>query len=72
MAGKNFIDWNGSNNLDPQDLVTGVAMDAAEDDDADAQQDKRSAPPIGSSGCMLSVLVIISVILNATFVIILL
>lgn len=27
MARNNFIDWNGSGNLDSQDLVTGVGMD---------------------------------------------
>lgn len=30
MARRNFIDWNGSGRLDPQDLVTGVAMDTVE------------------------------------------
>jgi hypothetical protein len=65
MSRRNFIDWNGSGNLDPQDLVTGVAMDTVEQEEEHEQRASKTPPP-GASGCMLNTFLLAFIVLIAT------
>jgi hypothetical protein len=63
MAGRSFIDWNGSGGLDSQDLVTGVALDTAERDNEEAESDQQSFQvpnPVqqSASGCLFPTMVL--------------
>jgi hypothetical protein len=64
MSGGNYIDWNGNGRLDPQDLVTGTAMDYADNKRVgkySQQEPQGCCSGCLGCGCMLNIVAVISI-----------